>query len=522
MGGPPPRPYGRTMRGRLARLPWKRLIAGGAAALVVVVGLAVGAGAWVYSRAVKSNVGDLDFANVLAIPPLAEPTVAADGTKEFDLRFVAGESDLVDDGPSETWGLNDTYLGPTIRADRGDKVRVNVTNGVDEATTLHWHGMHLPARMDGGPHQMVEPGDTWSPEWTIDQPAASLWYHPHLHGETAAEVYRGAAGLFLVDDPAVAPDLPDTYGVDDIPLVIQDKNFDGDGSLDSGEPLFNTVGLLGDTIVVNGTTVPHLDVTTERVRFRVLNASNARVYNLGFPDGRTFSQVASDAGLLEQPHETDRLQLSPGERAEIVVDMEPGEEAVLRSFAPDLDVDVFERFAGGDDTFDIVELRAANELAPSPELPGELATIDRPNPDDAVTTRSFRLGDSNINGDKMDMDRVDEVVTVDTTEIWEVTNGDGNPHSFHPHLVHFTVLDVDGEPPPPELEGWQDTIYVPPGSTIRIIARFDDHADPTTPYMFHCHVLRHEDQGMMGQFVVVEPGDEPDLGGMEDMPGHDH
>jgi FtsP/CotA-like multicopper oxidase with cupredoxin domain len=468
------------MRTRFLDLPWKRILAAGAGAAVLVVGLAV---AWVYSQFRTSNVGDLDFANALAIPPLAEPTIDDDGTKVFDLRFTAGESDLVDDGPSDTWGLNGTYLGPTVRADQGDRVRVNVTNGVEEPTTLHWHGMHLPARMDGGPHQMIEPGDTWSPEWMIDQPAASLWYHPHLHGDTADHVFRGAAGLFLVDDPTDAPDLPDTYGVDDIPLIIQDKSFDGDGSLDGGEPLFNTVGFLGDTIVVNGTSNPHVDVTTERVRFRVLNASNARVDNLGFPDGRTFWQVAGDAGLLERPHETDRLQLSPGERVEIVVEVEPGEGTVLRSSEPDLDVDLFGRFAGGDDTFDIVELRPANELAPSPTPPERLATIDAPDPDDAVTTRTFRLSGSNINGRDMDMDRVDEVVTVDTTEIWEVTNGDGTPHSFHPHLVHFTVLDVDGEAPPPELAGWQDTIYVPPGSTIRIIARIEHHADPTTPYM---------------------------------------
>ena len=510
------------MRNGLGTVRWKRIAAGVTAGVLVLAGLAVAAGACAYSRARTSNVGDLGFANELSIPPLVEPTVEQDGTKVFDLRFTAGESHLVDDGPSDTWGLNGTYLGPTVRAERGDTVRMDVTNGVDEATTLHWHGMHLPARMDGGPHQLIDPGETWSPQWTIDQPAASLWYHPHLHGETAEHVYRGAAGMFIVDDPAAAPELPDTYGVDDIPLIIQDKRFDGDGSLDSGEPLFNTVGFLGDTIVVNGSTDPHLDVTTERVRFRVLNASNARVYDLGFPDGRTFWQVASDAGLLERPHETDRVQLSPGERAEIVVEVEPGEEAVLRSFAPDLGVPVFERFAGGDDTFDIVELRAADDLARSPALPDRLATIDAPDADEAVATRTFRLTSDNINGRRMEMDRVDEVVEVDTTEIWEVTNSDGNPHSFHPHLVHFAVLDVDGEPPPPELSGWKDTIYVPPDTTIRIVARFDDHADPTTPYMFHCHVLRHEDSGMMGQFVVVEPGDEPDLAAMEDAPGHDH
>ena len=514
--------YGRSMRERLRRLPWKKLVAGGTAAAVVVVALAVGAGAWMYRRAKVSTVGELAFANVLRVPPLAEPTVEADGTKVFDLRFTAGQTDLVDDGPSDTWGLNGTYLGPTLRADRGDRVRVDVTNGVDEATTLHWHGMHLPAAMDGGPHQVVEPGATWSPSWRIDQPAASLWYHPHLHGGTAAHVYRGAAGMFLVDDPAVAPALPSTYGVDDIPLIVQDKAFDDDGGLDAGEPFFDTVGFLGDTLVVNGTVDPHLDVTTERVRLRLLNASNARVYDFGFADDRTFRQVASDAGLLERPHVTDRVQLSPGERAEIVVDVEPGERAVLRSFAPDMGVPIFERFAGGDDTFDVLELRAADELARSPAVPDELATIDRPDPDEAVRTREFRLSGTAINGDEVDMGRVDQVVEVDTTEIWEIRNTDGTPHSFHPHLVHAAVLDVDGEPPPAELSGWKDTFSVPPNTTIRIIARFEDHADPTTPYMFHCHVLRHEDQGMMGQFVVVEPGDAPDLSSMGDAAAHDH
>lgn len=510
------------MRARLPHLPWKRLLAGGAAAFLLLAGLVVGAGAWIYSQAVTSNVGDLDFANELAIPPLAETTVAPDGTKEVDLRFTAGQTHLVDDGPSETWGLNGSYLGPTIRAARGERVRVNVTNGVDETTTLHWHGMHLPARMDGGPHQMVEPGATWSPSWTIDQPAATLWYHPHLHGATADHVYRGAAGMFLVDDPANAPDLPDSYGVDDVPLIVQDKSFDGDGDLDTGGRPFSSVGILGDTIVVNGTVNPHLDVTTEKVRLRVLNASNARIYDLGFPDGRVFWQVASDAGLLAQPHRTDRVQLSPGERAEIVVEMAPGDEAVLRSFPPDLGVGFTDRFAGGDDTFDILQLRTAAELAPSPPMPGELATIDAPDPGDAETTRTFRLSGTRINGEKMDMGRVDEVVTAGATEIWEVTNRGGEPHSFHPHLVHFSVLDVDGEPPPPELAGWKDTIYVPPDTTIRFIARFDGQADPTTPYMFHCHVLRHEDRGMMGQFVVVEPGDEPDLSSTRGDPGHDH
>jgi blue copper oxidase len=296
--------------------------------------------------------------------------------------------------------------------------------------------------------------------------------------------------------------------VDDIPLIIQDKSFHDDGSLNDGASAFSQVGVLGDAILVNGTHDPHLRVTTELVRFRILNASDARVYDLGFPDGRRFWQVASDAGLLERPGETRRVQLSPGERAEIVVRMAPGERAVLRSFAPDLgSAFPLERLDGGDDTFDILQLRSGERLDPSPPLPDRLATVDRPNPAEATTTRRFELGSNQINGRGMDMGRVDEVVTQGDTEVWEVTNTDGYPHSFHPHLVRFAVLEIDGERPPQELTGWKDTIFLPANTSARIIAHFDGPTDPDTPYVFHCHVLRHEDSGMMGQFVVVEPED---------------
>ena len=490
--------------------------------VLLVTGVAV----WAYGRADTSNVGELSFANELAVPPLAEPRIEADGTKVFDLELQAGATRLRgDDEPaSDTWGLNGTYLGPTLRASRGDTVRVDVTNGVDETTTLHWHGMHLPARMDGGPHQMVEPGATWSPEWTIDQPAASLWYHPHLHGRTADHVYRGAAGMFLLDEPAAPTSLPHDYGVDDVPLIIQDKAFDGDGQLDERTNPFSNLGVLGDTILVNGTYDPHFVATTELVRFRVLNASNARIYDLGFTDGRPFHLVGTDAGLLERPHEMARLQLSPGERAEIVVAVEPGDRAMLRSFAPDLGgFGPFERFYGGDDTFDILQVRGADDLAPSPPLPDRLAEIDRPDPRDAEVVRTFRLSGTSINGREMDMERVDMAIPWGAVETWEVTNGDGFPHSFHPHLVHFAVVELDGAPPPPELSGWKDTVFVPPNTTVTFVVRFTGEPDPTTPYMFHCHVLAHEDGGMMGQFTLVEPGEEWDgPGGPLDRIPRDH
>lgn len=171
------------------------------------------------------TVGDVQFDRELQIPPLAESRVE-NGVRAFDLTMQHGESDLGRGSMTPTWGINGPHLAPTLRAMRGEQVRIDVTNNLQVASTLHWHGMHLPAEMDGGPHQMVAPGDTWSPDWLIDQPAATLWYHPHLHGESAEHVYRGLAGMFIIDDPEEsALALPRNYGVDDIPLIVQDRKF---------------------------------------------------------------------------------------------------------------------------------------------------------------------------------------------------------------------------------------------------------------------------------------------------------
>ncbi|MFJ1511889.1 multicopper oxidase family protein [Cellulosimicrobium funkei] len=492
------------------------LVLGLGALLLVGTIVAVLGVAW--ARAATSTAGAVAFTRPLAVPPLAESRVE-DGVRVFALEARAGVADLGASAPTPTIGLNGDHLGPTLRAARGERVRVDVTNALDETTTLHWHGMHLPPAMDGGPHQMVEPGETWSPTWTVDQPAATLWYHPHLHGQTADQVYRGLAGMFLLDDPAaadgLAADLPHEYGVDDVPVILQDKRFHADGRLDDAVSFLSPVGTLGDTILVNGTPGPYLDVTTERVRLRLLNGSDSRVYDVGLADGGTVRLVGTDGGLLAAPQTVERVRLSPGDRAEVVVTMAPGQRAVLRSFPPDLGVNpVFERFSGGDDTFDLLELRAAATLVPSPDVPATLGATDPADAldeSDAVRTRRFELSGSAINGRSMDMTRVDEVVTVGETEVWEVTGLDDTPHNFHVHDVRFRVLDVAGEPPGPDLAGWQDTVYVQPGRVTRLLVRFDaaeGATDPTTPYMFHCHLLTHEDRGMMGQLVVVAPGEQ--------------
>ncbi|MFG6198677.1 multicopper oxidase family protein [Nonomuraea sp. JJY05] len=465
--------------------------------LAALWGVTVACGADSQPGAVRP-AGKPAFRNALLVPPLLKPKVGKDGVRRFDLTMQHGRTAILPGAPAETWGFNGSYLGPTLRASRGDKIQVAITNRLEETSTVHWHGMRLPAKMDGGPHQPIEPGTTWTPHWTLDQPATTSWYHPHPHGTTAMHVYRGLAGMFIVDDDATTG-LPATYGVDDVPLILQDKKFAPDGS-QAGDPLKGTFGILGDHMLVNGTYDPFLNVTTERVRFRLLNGSNARMYHLSFSDRRTFHVVGNDQGLLAAPVPVDRISLTPGERMEVVVAFAAGEQVVLRTVSGSDDIDE------GD--FDLLKIVAAPRLATSRPLPARLADIAPINVPPDAKVRRFRLnGHDAINGKEMDLSRIDEVVPAGATEIWEIENTVYG-HNFHIHEVAFQVLDVDGNKPPAYAQGHKDTVYVPPKSTVRLAVQFGRFTDPATPYMYHCHILRHEDSGMMGQFVIVKPGTE--------------
>lgn len=442
---------------------------------------------WAITSTSHDTVGKVDFTNKLAIPPLAPSHVDEQSRRVFDLTAQSGSHDFGSGRTANTWGYNGSYLGPTLRARKGETVKINMRNSLPESTTVHWHGMHLPAAMDGGPHQPIPPGALWSPAWTLNQPAATLWYHPHPMGETARHVYRGLAGLFLIDDAEPAA-LPHTYGVDDVPVIVQDKRFER-GKLNESSPIFSAVGILGGDLVVNGTYAPYLDVTSELVRLRVLNASNARPYEFTLADRRSFTVIGSDGGLLPEPAPVKQIQLSPGERAEIVVSIRPGENAVLQSHL-------------GRDHFDVLQLRAATTLTASAPIPPNLSTVDKLDAATSVRTRTFKLAGQEINGHNMDHGRTDFTVAKDSTEIWEVSNLDGERHNFHVHDVQFQILTLNGGTPPAHLRGWKDTIFVPEGTRYRLIMRFSDYADPLHAYMYHCHVLYHEDRGMMGRFTV--------------------
>ena len=404
-------------------------------------------------------------------------------------------------------GYNGAFLGPTLRARRGEHLSVNIRNDLAVPTTLHWHGMHLPAAMDGGPHTPIAAGDGIA-EWVLDQPAATLWYHPHPHGETEKQVLAGLAGLFIVDDDAsVESGLPSEYGVDDIPLVLQDRFLDSNGRIQLVEG-DNALGTIGDTLLANGISGTHFAVSTELVRLRVANGCTARFLNLGFDDDRAFTLVGTDGGLLNAPVELRRLMLSPGERAEILVQFQPGDHAVLRTERPDLPgvgAGVGDMSPG-----DFVEFQAARGLRPAAEWRLPADGRDSLSEASAARTRSFELRLRFLNGKRMDMERIDAIIRVGDIEVWEVTNPDRMPHNFHVHDVQFRVLDIDGAAPPAHLDGWKDTVPVLPGQTVRLIMRFEDYTDDRIPYMMHCHLLRHEDTGMMGQFLVTSDGTGPD------------
>ena len=453
----------------------------------------------------------------LPIPPVEEGTMEGD-TRVIKLTAQDGHSEVLPGKDrTRTWGFNGPFLGPTLRAHRGDKIRAEITNDLIEMTTVHWHGMQLPAYSDGGPHSPIQVGDTWKPEWDIIQPAATVWYHPHPHLATATHAYRGLAGMFIIDDDVSdGLDLPHEYGVDDIPVVIMDAKFTEDDQFD--EKSDNTLGLLGTTPLVNGITNARFEATTRRVRLRLLNGASMRFYTLEVGE-KPFHVIATDAGLLDAPVEVDSLLLGPGERAEVIVDLEPGKDIQLRSVPrkDNFGVPTDDNAAdfGFRDSFDLLTIVGPEESAPEPAaLPATLDPAAGETPSTAgLTEREFILNTFMINGEQMDMARVDTVIDEDARELWTVTNENSDwPHNFHIHNARFKVVDWDGDEKMKVFNsGWKDIVNLPPKATARLLVEFGHFPDKTIPYMYHCQMLLHEDQGMMGQYVIVDKGEKPDV-----------
>lgn len=456
----------------------------------------------------------------LPIPPL----MVVDGGAGNLLTARKGQQEFLSGVQTPTLGYDLNYLGPTLRMKRGQTARLRLGNQTDDPVTAHWHGAHVPGKMDGGPQLAFDSGEAWDAELDMSHPAATLWYHSHVHEQTGSQVNRGLAGMLIVDDPDAPDGLPSGYGVDDIPVVVQDRSFDrrGNFSYDIGG-MATMQGFRGSEILVNGAIQPVADVPRGLVRLRLLNGSNARIYRFSFADGRTFAQVASDGGLLAAPVPRKTLTLAPAERAEIVLDL--SQDTLPVRLVSDEDNNapmggmmggmMGGRSVGG--TFDVMTLEPRSDLAATTsQLPGVLPAVamDLGPP---VRTRDFNLnmhmggmmggairglfGGStmSINGQGYDMGTINETVRLGETERWRIT-ADMMMHPFHVHGTSFLVVARNGRAVDPAAEGWKDVVLV--NGSAEILVRFDKPADAAAPFMYHCHILEHEDAGMMGQFTV--------------------
>ena len=436
------------------------------------------------------------FSQVLAIPPILEPKILEDGVKEYDLNVQEGQKEFLKNGKTKTYGVNTDFLGPTIRVKRGDSVKLNVTNALKEETVLHWHGLKVPGINDGGPNRALEPNEKWTTQYEINQRASLCWYHPHTHKKTDIQVYMGIAGLFLIDDDeSLSLNLPKTYGEDDIPMVFQDRRFDENAQFVHKTGMHDTMmGVTGNIFMVNGVVDPHVEVSPKLIRLRLLNGSNARIYSFIFNDDRYFHQIAGDSSFLPHPIQMNRLILSPGERAEILVDL--------------TDLAGKDIFFGDSLSDKPLLLLKVKDQKPEPfSIPNQLTTITEYQNLRGAKRRTFSLdmrpGWLGINGKSMDMRRIDEEVTLGETEVWRITNPNSMPHPFHIHGCSFKILSRNSLPPYANEKGLKDTVLVYSQESVEIAVKFDYEATRNYPYMYHCHILEHEDAGMMGQFTVT-------------------
>ncbi|KAA0258822.1 copper oxidase [Deferribacter autotrophicus] len=447
----------------------------------------------------------------LPIPPVQKNESTKKGYVKYTINVQKGFTEFFEGVRVPTLGYNGNILGPTLRAKKGDIVEIVVNNKLDEETTVHWHGIIVPGEMDGGPHQRILPGKQWTAKFIVDQQAATVWYHPHGIGTTASQVYWGLGGLFILDDEVSENlNIPNEYGIDDIPIIIQDKRFLNDGRLVYLTSMRDIMfGMLGNTVLVNGAIEPKKTVPRGIVRFRLLNASNARSYLLKFDKQIPIFLIATDGGFIEKPIEINKIFLSPGERIEILADFSSINEGDIVSLE--------------DGNYKFLKFKIGKK-GKNYEIPPRLANFNKITKDESFKTRDFVLSGLghmvNINGKQFDINRIDEIVEIGTTEIWRVSanmgmhrmmiNNNGRNyviHNFHAHGVLFQVLSRNGKPPALHERGWKDTIALRDGDTVELIMKFKKKGI----FMYHCHILEHEDNGMMGQFLVKEDKSKGDL-----------
>ncbi len=430
---------------------------------------------------------------------------------------------------------NETFWGPTLFINKGDNVSFNVTNNLNESTTLHWHGMHLPAVMDGGPHQVIPAGTLWRPYWTMTNDAGTYWYHPHLHETTEAQITAGVGGLIIVKDAVEsALPLPRNYGVDDIPIIMTSRNFSGSN--------FSVGRAYGDNMLTNGTLNGQITLPKQVVRLRILNAEIERGYNLGIVNSsgvtKTFYVIGNDGGLLNAPVAVTRLPVHVGERYEILVDLSGetvGSTLNIKAYNNLISINfpdgVSNSFPGGEPgqagqfgsllnntTFNVLRINVgAATSTPITTIPSTLANNTYFTAADALISRNVTIRGGQPAGNPFVFDNsvfnintINKTLTVDKTEIWTIANTPNAVfgHSFHIHDVQFKIVSrkvgtAAATGPANYESGWKDTFFISRNESVSFVCRFKDFADATHPFMYHCHFSQHEDDGMMGQFVVT-------------------
>lgn len=442
------------------------------------------------------------------VSPLAVPTIL-DGVSA-GLTAQPGTASLGSGITVNALGYGKApILGPTIRVNQGEQFNLAFSNNLAESTNIHWHGLEVPASQDGYPTDVTVPGGTFQYSFPVKNRPGTYWYHPHPDMATASQAYRGLAGFFLVSSAEEeALGLP--TGEYDVPLVVQDKRLEGglNYNPDMGD---RTIGMFGESVLVNGTIGPVLEVATRTYRFRLLNGSNARIYNFALSTGAKFQLIGTDGGLTDAPLELSAILLAPGERADVLVNfsgLAVGTELYLQSNA----------FTGtpsqGKQSFKILKFKVTRQESDNFTSPVSLMPVEPLAASQAVATRSFNIGHMMehggmsgmvmhpLDGKTFDPSRRDEVVKAGTVEIWEFDNTDGTEtHPMHLHAGQFQVLDRSGGRGVVQSweKGWKDTVLAFPGEKVRIIVRFPDNKGK---FVFHCHNLEHEDGGMMLNYEI--------------------
>ncbi len=475
----------------------------------------------------------------IAIEAVQDQVEIFSGKKTAVWRY---RGEVVSGDPSHLVEIPGSYLGPIIRARRGERVRVRFTNRIPQSSIIHWHGMHVPERADGHPRFVIGPGETFVYEFQVDNRAGTYWYHPHPHGNTGPQVYMGMAGLFLVsDDDEQSVGLPS--GAQDVPLVIQDRTFDSGGQLVylPGGMMDRMRGFLGDRILVNGRPDFGLSVGTRPYRLRLLNGSNSRIYKLAWSDGSPMTVIGTDGGLLEKPVQRQYITLAPAQRIELWMDFGKypvGAKLRLQSLefsAGGSSGGMMGGMSGGSSLpngakFDILTVSVDRKESGRETLPPKLSAFTLPSLGDAINAgnpKKFVLemerGAWTINGRQFEMTAVakDEIVKLGTTEAWVFDNriggmggmggGMGLPHPMHVHQLQYHIVKRevssrgrdDWETLSAGLvdDGWHDTVLVMPGEKATIVMKFEDYPGL---FLYHCHNLEHEDMGMMRNFLIQE------------------